>query len=90
MSPDASHSTLGIRVSQTPSILITCARVRALWPCIILRKMSSTAVEAATITEVFFNQILTARISTVPPHQIPNPSITAEIASKEVEGTASC
>ena len=90
MSPDASHSTLGIRESQTASILITCARVRALWPCIILRKMSSTPVEPETITAVFFNQILTARLIAVAPHQIRNPSITAEIASKGAEGTASC
>ena len=90
MSPDASHSTLGIRVSQTVSILITCAIVRASWPCIILRKMSSTAVEAATITAVFFNQILTAQIIAVDPHQIRNPSLTAKIASKGAEGTASC
>ena len=94
--------------------------MRALWLCIISRKMSSTAMNRATATttaEIFSNKMTASRENSGasnqtqvhqfshpiqihqspnqiqihhPSHPIPNPILTAEIASKGVETSASC
>ena len=95
--------------------------MRALWLCIISRKMSSTAMNratTATTAEIYSNKMTAnqensgassqtqvhqsfpqaqihqssnqVQIHQGSSNQIPNPILTAEIASKGVETSASC